>query len=55
MAGNLRGHLIADTPALTDKKSGDVDKAAEQREEFLGTDVLGYKARDSWSLAPFEL
>ncbi len=55
MAGNLRDYLIEDTLALTYKESGDIDKAIEKYEEFLGKDVLGYEAQDVWSLAPYEL
>lgn len=55
MAGNLQNYQIEDTLALTYKKSGDIDKAIEKYEEFLGKDVLGYEAQDVWSVAPYEL
>jgi tetratricopeptide (TPR) repeat protein/tRNA A-37 threonylcarbamoyl transferase component Bud32 len=55
MAGNLRDYLIEDALALTYKKRGDIDKAIEKYEEFLGKDVLGYEAQDVWSLTPYEL
>lgn len=55
MAGNLRDYLVEDTLALTYQKRGNVDKAIERYQEFLGKDVLGYEAQDAWSLAPYEL
>jgi tetratricopeptide (TPR) repeat protein/tRNA A-37 threonylcarbamoyl transferase component Bud32 len=55
MAGNLRDFMTEDTLALTYAKSGQVGKAIEKYEEFLGKDVLGYEAQDVWSLTPYEL
>jgi len=55
MAANLRELMLEDTLALAYARSGNVGKAIEKYEEFLGKDVLGYEAQDVWSLAPYEL
>ncbi|MFO7733050.1 MAG: tetratricopeptide repeat protein, partial [Candidatus Aminicenantes bacterium] len=55
MAGNLRELMLEDALALAYQKSGDIDKAIEKYEEFLGKDVLGYEAQDLWTVAHYEL
>ncbi|MBM3305354.1 MAG: tetratricopeptide repeat protein [Candidatus Aminicenantes bacterium] len=55
MAGNLRELMLEDALALAYARSGDIDRAIEKYEEFLGKDVLGYEAQDLWTVAHYEL
>jgi eukaryotic-like serine/threonine-protein kinase len=55
MVTNLRQGQVEDGLALAYFESGNVEKAIEKYEAFIGEDALGGEAQDAWVLAHYRL